>query len=80
MPPLLAALFMMALDCDLRIVKAIDLGMEWRRAWPGGFSARQCAECWYDNKIGHRGPLVQLGKVGTYSWPPNNRRQFVKRD
>jgi hypothetical protein len=29
MPPLLAALLMMELGCDLRIVEAIDLSMEW---------------------------------------------------
>jgi len=78
MPPLLAALLMIALECDLRIVQAIDLGMEWRCDWPrGGFSALQCAECWYDNQLGGRVPLAPLGRIGTYSWPPNGRRQFA---
>jgi len=40
MPPLLAALLMIELGCDLRIVRAIDLGMEWRRRWLVFFQGR----------------------------------------
>lgn len=29
MPPLLAALIMMEFGCDLRIVTAVDINMEW---------------------------------------------------
>ena len=31
MPPLLAALLMIELHCDMRAIKAIDLNMEWKR-------------------------------------------------
>ena len=68
MPPLLAALLMIAFDCDLRIVQAIDLGMEWRCDWPAGrLSARECAEAWYRNQLGRR--VSMLTNVGTYVWP-----------
>jgi hypothetical protein len=57
MPPLLAALFMVALGCDLRIVEAIDLGMEWRLDWHRcGFSGRECAEAWYANRLARWAP------------------------
>ena len=54
MPPLLAALLMIELGCDLRIVRAIDLGMEWRRRWLVFFQGREvgamradaCAQAW----------------------------------
>jgi hypothetical protein len=83
MPPLLAALFMIALDCDLRIVQAIDLGMEWRLDWPGEmsmygyrFSACECAEAWYANKLGLQRPASHL-TVGSFGWPPFDWGSYV---
>ena len=72
MPPLLAALLMMELGCDLRIVEAIDLGMEWRQAWSATdwqepMHANVCAEAWYHGRIGCR--LPRLPRFGTYGWP-----------
>ena len=56
----MAALFVIALGCDLRIIEAINLGMEWRLDWPDiyRFAARarrtasDCAEAWYDGLLG----------------------------
>lgn len=62
MPPLLAALLMVELHCDLRIVQAIDLGMEWRKHFPYGFHV---SGDWYAGFIGN----VESVGVGTYLWP-----------
>jgi hypothetical protein len=48
MPPLLAALLMIKLGCDLCIVEAIDLGQEWRRWQPSR------ANLWYAGWLGRR--------------------------
>jgi len=64
MPPLLAALLMMELHCDLRIVQAIDLAMEWRKHHPHGCRA---GGDWYAGFLGN----VQSVVVGTYRWPNN---------
>jgi hypothetical protein len=80
MPPLLAALLMMELGCDLRIVQAIDLGMEWRCDWRGlGWNADKCAAAWYDNRIGDHIPIHirNAGYVGTYYWPPYDHRRYA---
>jgi len=75
MPPLM---LMIALDCNLRIVEAIDLGMEWRRAWPRrAFSARDCAECWYNNKLGGPSTAERLRGLGTYAWPPCRLQRYA---
>jgi hypothetical protein len=81
MPPLMAALLMIALDCDLRIVQAIDLGMEWRCDWRGlGWNADTCAAAWYGNMLGNHMPIhirnIRYG-VGTYYWPPNDLRRYT---
>jgi len=84
MPPLMAALLMIALDCNLRIVEAIDLGMEWRLDWPDihRFAARarrtasDCAEAWYD-LLGGPSTAERLGGLGTYAWPPRGLRCYA---
>jgi hypothetical protein len=73
---------MMALGCDLRIVEAIDLGMEWRLDWTARhmFAARDasdCAEAWYDGLLGGPSTAERLGGLGTYSWPPSGGRRYA---
>jgi hypothetical protein len=50
-PPLLAALLMIELGCDLRIIEAIDLGQAWRcdSAWCAQYAAN-----WYAGWLGLR--------------------------
>jgi hypothetical protein len=76
MPPLLAALFMIEFTCDLRIVQAIDQGMEWRH-----YSDTLCTHRnWYDGWIGRLAPTSHLHR-GAYSWPfPVERRAYAVRD
>ena len=79
MPPLLAALLMMEFDCDVRIIQAIDLGVEWRRC----DVPRKClpeiakplSDYWYAGHIGISASGVYL--IGTYTWPhPNNHLRY----
>jgi hypothetical protein len=60
MPPLLAALLMIELGCDIRIVQAIDLNMEWRTsALALSFWA---ADSWFSGHLG-------LPRDEGYWWP-----------
>ena len=72
---------MMELGCDLRIVQAIDLGMEWRCDWRGlGWNADKCAAAQYDNRTGDHISInirnIGYG-VGTYYWPPCDHRRYA---
>jgi hypothetical protein len=69
MPPLLAALLMMELSCDIRIVQAIDLSMEWRVL---GMSTSFWADSWYD---GHLGRSFDKG----YWWPHSQHKSLSRR-
>jgi len=79
MPPLLAALLMIELGCDWRIVEAIDLGQEWRRWQP---APTDCANrawyiryptSWYAGWLGYPPDSRALDpralQVGTFLWP-----------
>jgi hypothetical protein len=69
MPPLLAALLMMEFGCDLRIVQAIDLSVEWRLYAPKPLSA-QPSNHWYAGWIGvSAGDRPWPVCRGTYAWP-----------
>jgi hypothetical protein len=62
MPPLLAALLMMEFDCDIRIIQAIDLNMEWRFFGSLGLPIALWTDSWY---AGHVGCSLNNG----YWWP-----------
>jgi hypothetical protein len=65
MPPLLAALL---IHCDLRIIKAIDLSVEWRQC--NVVAADAFSNYWYAGYIGDAyTPLGFLRFIGTYPWP-----------
>jgi len=69
MPPLLAALFMIEFSCDLRIVQAIDLCVEWRQYEMYTTCAHPSTN-WYAGWLGvaeHDQPY-QITR-GTYAWP-----------
>jgi hypothetical protein len=69
MPPLLAALLMIELGCDLRIVQAIDLGFEWRLYVDPRYAQHPC-DCWYAGCIGvSQGDCSSRIHRGTYAWP-----------
>jgi hypothetical protein len=68
MPPLLAALLMIELGCDLRIVEAIDRGQEWRES----DKCARYADSWYAGWLGHHQtaaePLPRF-VAGSFWWP-----------
>jgi hypothetical protein len=72
MPPLLAALLMMEFDCDLRIIEAIDLGVEWRRYTLDCIDG--CTRWWYAGCLGREDTPADL--VGTYIWPYHHNRRY----
>jgi hypothetical protein len=81
MPPLLAALLMIELGCDLRIVEAIDLGQEWRHWQQSGSAVDRewYAYNWYAGWLGCRVDNWRCPHKGTYLWPgPGRRYQKTK--
>jgi hypothetical protein len=82
MPPLLAALLMIELGCDLRIVEAIDRGQEWRRwqiSWGSAVDRyANCADTWYAGWLGKR-PNQPLHTVGSFLWPSKHWGQRYAR-
>jgi len=75
MPPLLAALLMIEFSCDLRIVQALDLGVEWRRY--DALTAKTYSRSWFQGWLGSLSTDVIRG---TYTWPcPFQSRRFSKR-
>jgi len=74
MPPLLAALLMIELGCDLRIVEAVDLGQEWRHWQPSvsgldynWYKGYPCS--WYAGWLGSRVDDSKTLCRGTFGWP-----------
>ena len=86
MPPLLAALLMIELGCDLRIVAAIDLGQEWRRWQPSvceGWSSAYCthwnpywSDGWYAGWLGRCVKNSKALSMGTFLWPTSGSRRY----
>jgi hypothetical protein len=73
MPPLLSAFLMIVLGCDLRIVQAIDLGMEWRLCWsPSQLKPDIIALAWYNGFLGSYKDFDD--DIGTFLWPRDDRR------
>lgn len=71
MPVGLAALLLIVFKADLRIIKAIDMNMEWKKI--SGFP-RDFTKGWYEGWIGHRQRKSSF-EIGTFIWPyPSNRR------
>jgi len=69
MPPLLAALLMIELSCDLRIVQAVDLNMQWRLYKMNPLYVHPW-DCWYAGWLGVS-ESNQPWHIyrGTYAWP-----------
>jgi hypothetical protein len=85
MPPLLAALLMIEFDCDLRIVEAIDLGVEWRRYGDvvmysrGWFGAVMYSRGWFGGWLG--GSSTTDVDRGTCTWPwPGRGLRYSNKD
>jgi hypothetical protein len=72
MPPLLAALFLIDFGCDMRIITAIDLAVEWKR-FDGDFS--RTSVNWYDGSIGFPGKRFDRG---SYLWPRGNGNPEIR--
>jgi hypothetical protein len=76
MPPGLAAFLLIVLGCDMRVVQAIDLGMEWRITWSDSQeNTRVVADDWYRGWLGIR--RRPSSKIGTFVWPrvgPEHRK------
>jgi len=80
MPPLLAALLMIELGCDLRIIEAIDRGQEWRH-WQGDDSRywrAHYSDNWYAGWLGHRPALLCPSTIGSFWWPKHCGRRYPR--
>jgi len=82
MPPLLAALLMIEFQCNICIIAAIDLNMEWRRLAP---YPRWISISWNEGLVGRLPDEPNL-MTGTYEWPVGvgyspvyNRSNTIKR-
>lgn len=78
MPPLLAALLMMEFGCDFRIIEAIDLTEEWRRAVTDMYTMEQNTRFYYDGWLGfdNEGVFTEAKiRTGTYIWPRTCHRE-----
>jgi hypothetical protein len=89
MPPLLAALLMIELGCDLRIIQAIDRGMEWRR-WQSYWESPMVsngiyahfANYWYDGWTGcypSAAKPMHPHTIGSFWWPSHRYGQRYER-
>jgi hypothetical protein len=87
MPPLLAALLMIELGCDLRIIEAIDRGMEWRR-WQRNWGSSDSiyaypTNYWYDGWTGcypTAAKPMYPHTIGSFWWPSERYGERYPRD
>ena len=64
---------MLEFACDLRVIEAIDLGMEWRVSWaPNQVPADVVAHSWYSGFLGDHRPYPIARPVGLFIWPNNH--------
>jgi hypothetical protein len=81
MPPELAALLLTSLSCNIKIIEAIDLSMEWRRSskttYPKIYSNR-----WYQGALGFVYSQKESSSpdfaIGSFWWPPLFPDRFYK--
>ena len=72
MPPLLAALLMLELGCQLSIIQAIDLSMEWRKFYTTN-DQLDYSEMWYAGWLAL--PEAPAKSPGTLLWPWTGHRR-----